>query len=117
MIGKTIAYVGANRFTRSMPYGEAMVPINPICGDLFAKEFPNIEDLQECLWRFASVPAEHFQSLHLEQIEGQGRVREDGRIYMTPEPKDLLLFVCGGTGGLHATVLHTFGSCLSQTQP
>ena len=36
---------------------------------------------------------------------------------MMPEPKDLLLFVCGGTGGLHATVFHTFGSCLSQSRP
>jgi hypothetical protein len=117
VIGKSMAYVGTNGFTPSMAYGEQMVAINPIWAEIFAKEMPNIEDIQERLWRFASVPADELQALHREQLEAQGRVRSDGRIYLTPEPKDILLFVCGGTGGLHATVLPTFGSCLSQTQP
>ena len=43
-------------------------------------------------------------------------IERDGRIYLTPEPKDILLFVAGGLGGLHATALHTFGSSLSQTE-
>ncbi len=29
----------------------------------------------------------------------------------------MILFVAGGTGGLHACVVHTFGSCLTQTVP
>ncbi|MBU6269645.1 MAG: hypothetical protein KGN34_19020, partial [Sphingomonadales bacterium] len=61
--------------------------------------------------------ADHLQPLHRAQLEAQGRVRADGRIYLTPEPKDILLFVAGGTGGLHACVLHSFGSCLAQTMP
>lgn len=117
MIGKSIPYPGTNCYSPSMPYGETMVAINPIWAELIGKEIPAIEDVQEILWRHASVPADHLHSLHREQLEAQGRVREDGRIYMTPEPKDILLFVCGGTGGLHATVLHSFGSCLSQTRP
>ncbi|MEY2928259.1 MAG: hypothetical protein RL367_2736 [Pseudomonadota bacterium] len=117
MIGKSMPYPGTNGFSPSMSYGECMVAINPIWGDILSAEMPNIEDVQAELWRYASFPADHLQALHREQLEAQGRVRADGRIYMTPEPKDILLFVCGGTGGLHATVLHTFGSCLSQTQP
>jgi hypothetical protein len=99
-----------------MPYGESLVAINPICAEIIAQEMPKIEDVQEALWRWASVPADWLQSLHREQLEGQGRVRADGRIYLTPEPKDILLFVAGGLGGLHACALHTFGSCLSQTR-
>ena len=38
-------------------------------------------------------------------------------IYLTPEPKDVILFVAGGLGGLHSTALHTFGSSLSQIYP
>jgi hypothetical protein len=43
-------------------------------------------------------------------------VRPNGRIYLTPEPKDIILIVCGGTGGLHATAVHSFGSSLTQTR-
>ena len=117
MIGKSMPYPATNGFSPAMSYGEAMVAINPIWGDLIAAEMPGIEDVQAELWRHASLPADLLNARHREQLEAQGRVRADGRIYLTPEPKDILLFVCGGTGGLHATVLHTFGSCLSQTRP
>ena len=117
MIGKSLPYPGTNCYSPSMPYGEVMVAINPIWAEIIAGELPAIEDVQERLWRHASVPADLLQPLHRQQLEAQGRVREDGRIYMTPEPKDIVLFVCGGTGGLHAAVLHSFGSCLTQTQP
>ncbi|MGB8365766.1 MAG: hypothetical protein ACLQUZ_12045 [Rhizomicrobium sp.] len=117
MIGKSLVYPGNNCFSPAMPYGETMVALNPICAEIIAREMPKIEDVQECLWRFASIPADWLQSLHREQLEAQGRVREDGRIYLTPEPKDLILFVCGGLGGLHATALHSFGSSLTQTRP
>jgi hypothetical protein len=117
MIGKSLVYPGTNGFSPSMSYGECMVAINPIWADILHKEIPNIEDVQAELWCHASLPADHLTKLHREQLESQGRVRADRRIYLTPEPKDIILFVAGGTGGLHAHVLHTFGSCLTQTQP
>lgn len=117
MIGKSMPYPGANAYSPSMAYSEVMVAINPIWAEIIAGDYPKIEDVQEKLWRHASLPAELLQPLHLEQLEAMGRVNTDGRIYMTPEPKDIVLFVCGGTGGLHATVFHSFGSCLTQTQP
>jgi hypothetical protein len=117
MIGKSVAYPGANCFTPSMEYSEMTIGINPICAEILAKEIPSIEDVQEIIWKYASLPAEFLQSYHLGQVEAQGRIREDGRIYATPEPKDMILFVCGGLGGLHALGLHSFGSSLSQTKP
>jgi hypothetical protein len=117
MIGKSLVFPGNNCFSPAMPYGEVMVALNPICAEIVGKEMPSIEDVQETLWRYASIPADWLQALHREQLEAQGRVRADGRLYLTPEPKDILLFVAGGLGGLHATALHTFGSSLSQTYP
>jgi hypothetical protein len=69
------------------------------------------------LWKHASVDANHLTKEHRDQIEGQGRIRADGRLYATPEPKDVLVFVAGGLGGLHAACMHTFGTSLSQTKP
>jgi hypothetical protein len=93
------------------------IGINPICAEIIAKEIPSIEDVQEIIWKYASLPGDWLQSFHREQVEAQGRIREDGRIYATPEPKDMILFVCGGLGGLHALGLHSFGSSLAQTRP
>lgn len=116
MIGKSVAYPSANCFTPSMEYSEMAIGINPICAEIIAKEIPNIEDVQEIVWKFASLPGDWLQSFHREQVEAQGRIRSDGRIYATPEPKDMILFVCGGLGGLHALGLHSFGSSLAQTK-
>ncbi len=117
MIGKSYAYIGCNNFSGAVPFGEALIAINPICAEIVGREFPRIEDVQEVLWKHASVDAKHLTKEHREQIEGQGRIRADGRLYATPEPKDVLVFVAGGLGGLHATCLHTFGTSLAQTKP
>ncbi|MET0366127.1 MAG: hypothetical protein ABW169_15900 [Sphingobium sp.] len=116
MIGKSVSYAGANCYSPSMEYSEMTIGINPICAEIIAKEVPNIEDVQEIIWKSAAVSADWLQSLHRGQLEAQGRVRGDGKVYATPEPKDMVLFVCGGLGGLHALGLHSFGSSLSQTK-
>lgn len=116
MIGKSVAYPGANCFTPSMEYSEMTIGINPICAEIVAKEVPSIEDVQEIIWKHASLPADYLESYHRGQVEAQGRIRADGRIYATPEPKDMVLFVAGGLGGLHALGLHSFGSSLAQTK-
>lgn len=117
MIGKSVAYPGANCFSPSMEYSEMTIGLNPICAEIIAKEISKIEDVQEALWHYARLPAAFLQSYHRAQLEAQGRIRGDGYVYVTPEPKDLVLFVCGGLGGLHALGLHSFGSSLSQTRP
>lgn len=116
MIGRSVAYAGANCFSPSMEYSEMTIGINPICAQIVAKELPSIDDVQDVLWKYAAVPTDGFQRLHLDQLAAQGRIRADGKIYATPEPKDIVLFVAGGLGGLHALGLHSFGSSLSQTR-
>lgn len=115
MIGRSAAYPGTNGFSGAVPFCELFVALNPICAEIIGKEMPNIEDVQEVLWRNASLPADWLEHLHREQLEEQGRVRADGRIYLTPEPKDIVVMVCGGTGGLHAALVHSFGTSLTQT--
>jgi hypothetical protein len=116
MIGKSLAYPGCNCLSGAVPFGEMLVAINPICAEIVGRQMPKIEDVQNVLWKFASVAADELQSLHRAQLEQQGRIRADGRIYLTPEPKDVLVFVCGGLGGLHATGFHSFGTSLAQTR-
>jgi hypothetical protein len=115
MIGKSLAYPGTNAFSPAVPFCEVLVALNPICADIVARELSNIEDVQEVLWRHASVEADHLEHLHRAQIEDQGRIRADGRVYMTPAPKDVIVLVCGGIGGLHAAGVHSFGTSLTQT--
>lgn len=117
MTGKSMAYPGCNAFSGLVPFAEMMIAINPIWAELIGQQMPDIEDVQECLWKHASLDADQFQRLHREELEKQERIRADGRVYLTPEPKDMLLFVAGGLGGLHATGFHTFGTSLSQTKP
>jgi len=116
MIGKSAAYVGCNAFSGAVPFAEMMIALNPICAEIVGRAMPDIADVQECLWRFASVDAGELNALHRGQLEAQGRVRADGRVYATPEPKDMLVFVAGGLGGLHATCFHSFGTSLAQTR-
>lgn len=117
MIGKSIVYPGNNCLSSAVPFGETMIALNPICAEIVARDFKSIEDVQEVVWKYASIPASELQHLHLEQLEIQNRVRSDGRVYQTPEPKDIILFVAGGLGGLHAAAMHSFGTSLSQTTP
>jgi hypothetical protein len=117
MIGKSLAYPGCNAFSGAVPFSEMLVAINPICAEIVGREMSDIEDVQEHLWKSSSVDANHLQALHRGQLEEQERIRPDGRVYLTPEPKDILVFVCGGLGGLHATGFHSFGTSLAQTKP
>ena len=116
MIGKSLAYPGTNCFSPAVPFGEVLVALNPICAEIVGREMPDIEDVQEVLWMNASLPADWLEHLHRGQLEDQGRIRADGRVYLTPEPKDVLVMVCGGTGGLHAAGIHSFGTSLTQTR-
>jgi hypothetical protein len=116
MIGKSLGYPGANGFSPAMPYAEIMVAINPVWAEIIHRDVPDLGDVQEAIWRFSSLEADYLTPKHREQLANQGRVG-GGRVYVATEPKDVLVVCCGGTGGLHATGFHTFGTCLTQTRP
>ncbi|NHO66009.1 hypothetical protein G8770_10685 [Aestuariicella hydrocarbonica] len=115
MTGKSLAYPGANGFSPAMPFAEMMVAINPVWAEIIHRDIPHLEDVQELIWQHASIAADHLTTKHREQLEAQHRVI-NGRVYVAVEPKDVLVICCGGTGGLHATGFHSFGSCLTQTR-
>lgn len=115
MIGKSLGYPAANGFSPAMPYAEIMVAVNPVWAQIIHRDVPALEDVQEMIWRFSSLEASYLTPKHREQLERQHRVI-DGRVYLATQPKDVFVVCCGGTGGLHATGFHSFGSCLAQTR-
>lgn len=116
MVGKSLAYPGANGYSPAMPYAEILVAINPVWAEIIQRDVPALEDVQELIWTFSSLDANYLTTKHREQLEKLQRVI-DGRVYLATQPQDVLIACCGGTGGLHATGFHSFGSCLTQTQP
>ena len=115
MIGKSLGYPAANGFSPAMPYAEIMVAVNPVWAQIIHRDVPALEDVQEMIWNFSSLDANYLTPKHREQLERQHRVI-NGRVYLATEPKDVYVVCCGGTGGLHATGFHSFGSCLTQTR-
>ena len=115
MIGKSLGYPAANGFSPAMPYAEIMVAVNPVWAQIIHRDVPALEDVQEMIWHFSSLEASYLTPKHREQLERQHRVI-DGRVYLATQPKDVFVVCCGGTGGLHATGFHSFGSCLTQTR-
>ncbi len=115
-IGRSLGYPGTNNFSPSVAFGEVMVAINPVWAEIIGRDVPNIADVQEQIWRHSSLPLGAFQKRLAESIESTGRVREDGRVYLTRGPEDVLVFVCGGTGSLHAHGVHSWGTCLSSSR-
>ncbi|TGD73667.1 hypothetical protein E4634_09790 [Mangrovimicrobium sediminis] len=115
MIGKSLGYPGANGYSPAMPFAEMMVAINPVWAEIIHRDVPSLEDVQEIIWTNTGIDADRLLPKHREQLEAQDRII-GGRAYVSVEPKDVLIVCCGGTGGLHATGFHSFGSCITQTR-
>ena len=115
MIGKSLGYPGANGFSPAMPYAELMVAINPVWSEIIHRDVPALEDVQSLLWQHSSLDAGYLTPRHREQLDHLGRIM-NGRVYLASAPKDIFVVCAGGTGGLHATGFHSFGSCLTQTR-
>jgi len=115
MIGKSLGYPGANGFSPAMPYAELMVAVNPVWAEIIHRDVPALEDVQSLLWQHSSLDADYLTPRHREQLDNLGRVI-DGRVYLASAPKDIFVVCAGGTGGLHGTGFHSFGSCLTQTR-
>jgi hypothetical protein len=117
IIGKSLAYPGANGFLTSSVFSETLVAINPVWADLISREVPDIEDVQAIVWDHASLPMTWWPDAYREPIEALGRLRTDGRVHLVQSPDDVIVMVAGGLGGLHAAMLHSWGATLTITVP
>ena len=116
MIGKSLGYPGANGFSPAMPYAEIMVAINPV----WARDHPSRRARAGGCAGAASGSMSSLDANYLTtNTANNWRTRtasSTGGSMWPSEPKDVLVVCCGGTGGLHATGFHSFGSCLTQTR-
>ncbi|NKY58949.1 hypothetical protein HGA15_22925 [Nocardia flavorosea] len=116
IIGKSMAYPGANGFLTSTVFSEVMVAVNPVWADIIGREFPDITDVAARLWNHAALPLDQFPSTHRGPIEALGRVDHQGLVHLADSPDDVIVLTAGGLGGLHAAVLHSWGATRSQTR-
>jgi hypothetical protein len=105
VIGKSLAYMGANGFPASQPSSQVAVALNPIWAERIGAELPDMADVEQAIWGSAALPLEHWPLPHQKALELAGRV-DRGRVHLVPSPRDVLVFVCGGVAGPHAFGLH-----------
>lgn len=120
LMGKSMAYLGSNNYLAVCAHfpGQVAVAINPIwANEIIARDVPSIEDVQMLLWEHASQPISSWPADYRQAMEDVGRVKPDGRVHLVASPEDIIVFVCGGLGALHATMLHGFGHTVATTAP
>ena len=116
IIAKSMAYPGANGFLTSSAFSESLCAINPVWAEVIAKQFPDMGDVQHFLWDRCALPIDWWRPEYRAPIEALGRIKPDGRVHLVPTPDDVLVMVAGGLGGLHAAMLHSWGTCLTVTR-
>ncbi len=116
LIAKSLAYPLANMFLGNRENGEVVVAINPIWADRFAVAFPRIDDLQAYLRDNAWQPIDLWPDANAQLLRARGRVDEQGRVHLVERPDQIVPFVCGGLGSLHAISLPSFGESTMQTK-
>lgn len=117
IIAKSMAYPGANGFLTSSAFSETLCVINPVWAEVIAKAYPDMADVQAYLWDRCALPIDWWRPEYRAPIEALGRIGADGRVHLTPTPDDVIVMVAGGLGGLHAAMLHSWGTCLTVTRP
>ncbi|GEL26403.1 hypothetical protein PSU4_53570 [Pseudonocardia sulfidoxydans NBRC 16205] len=117
VMGKSAAYIGANGFLAATAFSEFALAINPVWAEIIAASYPDVKQLQAALWEHAALPIDFFPRACRPGIEELGRVRKDGRVHLVASPEDVLVFVAGGPGSLHAHLLHGFSASLAVTVP
>lgn len=116
VIGRSLAFPGANGFLTASAFSEVLVGINPIWAELIAGEVPDIDELQALLWDYASLPIDWWPPEYRDPIAALDRIDASGRVHLVPDPSFVLVMVCGGLGNLHSVVLPSWGATLSITR-
>ena len=63
----------------------------------------------------AALPVTMWPTAHQHALRDNRRV-DDGIVQVVDSPAQLLVFVCGGLGNLHALALHSFGPTRAVTR-
>jgi len=113
ILGKSLGAFGANGYLPSTPYSEGLLAINPVWAEMIYRDVPDFDDVMKTIWENTGHHIDEFPMGYQDALVASGRVRENGKIYLTRAPKDIFLMVAGGMGGLHAAALHSWGTCLS----
>jgi hypothetical protein len=117
LIAKSIAFPLSNMFLSSSPEnGEVVVAMNPMWAERFGKAFPDVDDAQAYLWEHAWQPIDLWPEGNQEILRGKDRVDDEGRVRLVASPKQIVPFVCGGLGSLHAVALPSFGESQLQSE-
>jgi hypothetical protein len=114
LIAKCLAYPLANMFLGNAANGEVVLAINPIWAERFAPAFPTIESLQGYLHEHAWQPLALWPEANQRILREKERVAPDDRVFLAARPEQIVPFVCGGLGSLHAIGLPSFGESQMQ---
>jgi hypothetical protein len=118
ILGKSLAYIGANGFVSATgsTRGEVVVAVNPVWAkEILARDVGSVRDVQAALWEHAALPIDAWPADYRGPIEDLGRVERDGRVHVVASPDDVIVVVCGGRVGLHGAMLHGFGRSYAAT--
>jgi hypothetical protein len=116
VVGRSLAIMGTNAFIGSHHGAELMIAIAPPWADLIASGYRTLDDVCADLWEHAALPVSMWPDPHQRALADNGRVDEHGIVHVVDGPEQLLVFVCGGLGNLHALALHSFGPTRAVTR-
>jgi hypothetical protein len=116
LIAKSLAYPLTNMFLGNKENGEVVVAINPMWAERFGAVFPDVDDLQQYLRDNAWQPIELWPEKNAEILRAKRRVDSEGRVHLVERPDQIVPFVCGGLGSLHAVALPSFGESQMQSK-
>jgi hypothetical protein len=115
-IGRSMAVPGCNGFHPGLPWFETAVLLNPVWAETIGAAYPDVDDVARLLWEAASLPVDEWPADYQRQYEELDRIDDRGRVHVCQSPEEILVFVSGGLGGLHATVLPSWGTTQAQTR-
>jgi len=116
LIAKSVAFPLSNMFLSGSPEnGEVVIAMNPMWAERFGEAFPDVEDCQQYLWDHAWQPLSSWPAGNQRILRDKERVDTDGRVRLVASPRQIIPFVCGGLGSLHAVALPSFGESQLQS--
>jgi hypothetical protein len=118
ILGRSLAYPGANGYLPGFTFSEVVVGINPVWAQLIAETFPDVEEVETRIRDAAALPIDAWPPEYRKPFEEADRIAPDGRVHLMKDNNHrVLITVCGGLGGLHGLAIHGFGASTSVTRP